>query len=477
VTEPGRGGDRAGAVLAGALVVLVAFYVFFRREMLDEGWYLLAGRRAWQGRVPILDFAYFQAPLLPYLYGISQKVAPGVTSGRILAALLTLGTAWLTLRLTRRVAGGRAVPWAAAGLLGCVYFLSHFPLALTYAPGAFLLLASLDAAVRGRALAAMLLATAATGVRLSLAPTLPILALHFARRGQGARAAAGLLIAAAVAALFVLPDPAVARFCLLGYHVEGATAADRIGAVSRSLAGTLASTGPWLAAAVVAPFVARDLAHRALLGAVFGAVLLANLVPATTAPYYQSVLAPLAAVLAAPVLAGLRSRPAAAAVLAALAVLQGWTALRSDVVVAARGGGFPLSERLSALRDVGRAVAAHSPADAPVWTLATYFALEADRDVLPGLEMSIFAVQPAWSRARAERFHVVNPGMLRDWIEDRVPDVVVLTALDVARLGGRDGPVLSALPERYEIRRRWDDVGQFDGPVLLLVRRGAGDSP
>ncbi|MFN8177467.1 MAG: hypothetical protein U0167_06055 [bacterium] len=475
MSERARGASAPLAVLSLAFVALTAFYVFFRREMLDEGWYLLAGRLAWRGEVPIRDFAYFQSPLLPYLYGVSQRIAPGLLSGRVLAAAATLGTWLVVLRMTRRLAGAAAVPWAAGAMLTSVYFLSHFPLALTYAPGAFFLVAALDAATRGQVCRAVLFATVAAGVRLSLAPALPILAVaafrESARRSvDAARLVASLALAAGVAVFFVLPDPEVARFCLVGYHVQGATAADRIHAVTSSALDALRSGGALFLPALAAPFLAKELRHRGLVGAIFGAILLANLAPATTAAYYQSVLAPVAALLAAPVLAGLRPRGAAAAILALHLGAQGVTAVRQNVAVRAAHGVLPFEERLSRLHAVGRDVASRSSAS-PVWTLDPYFALEADRGVVPGLAMGIFSVQADWPTERCRRFHVVNGSMLRSQLADAEAEVVVLSALDVSQLGGRDGPVLSALPRRYAVRARYEDVGQFDGPVFLFERR------
>jgi hypothetical protein len=289
-----------------------------------------------------------------------------------------------------------------------------------------------------------------------------------------ARLALALALAAAAAVFFVLPDPEVARFCLMGYHVQGATPADRFHAAASSAFDTLRSGGALFVPALAAPFLAKELRHRALVGALFGTILLANLWPATTTAYYQSVLVPVAALLAAPLLAGLRPRRAALAMLALHLGMQTVTAAHQSVVVRAAHGAVPFEERLSRLRAVGRDIASRSSAASPVWTLDPYFALEADRDVVPGLEMGIFSVQADWPTERCRRFHVVNGSMLRSQLASADAGVVVLSALDVAQLGGREGPVLSVLPSRYALRARYDDAGQFDGPVFLFERIAAG---
>jgi hypothetical protein len=81
-------------------VVLVQLPVFAVLGMLrtvdgDEGFYLLAARLVYEGRLPYVDFMYTQMPLLPYVYGLWMKLFGfNWYAGRLLSALLatTLGT-------------------------------------------------------------------------------------------------------------------------------------------------------------------------------------------------------------------------------------------------------------------------------------------------------------------------------------------------------------------------------------------------
>lgn len=75
----------------------------------DEGWYLYASQLVYRGELPYLDFAYFQAPLLPYVYGLIQyMVGPNVLAGRITSLALNVCLAGLTSLVARRLGGNLA---------------------------------------------------------------------------------------------------------------------------------------------------------------------------------------------------------------------------------------------------------------------------------------------------------------------------------------------------------------------------------
>ena len=56
----------------------------------DEGWYLLAGINTAQGMQPYKDFAYTQAPVMPYFYSAFSGLwaSDGVLGGRVFTAVL-----------------------------------------------------------------------------------------------------------------------------------------------------------------------------------------------------------------------------------------------------------------------------------------------------------------------------------------------------------------------------------------------------
>ncbi len=465
---------RSWIVPSVAFLALTAFYVFFRIEMLDEGWYLQAGRLVFRGAMPYRDFAYFQAPFLPYLYGVSQQLSPGLLSGRLLAAAFAAGTWVLTLLAAHRLAGPRGVPIAAGAFLASIYLYSHYPIVLTYSPAAFFLAAAVYARLRGGAFLPVMLAAIAAGIRLSLLPAVLVLAIAAVRdsqRGAAWRVLAALVSSAALFAIFIAPDPAAAAFNLIGYHIEGATISQRLAVAGRAAIEALATAGIVIGAALLAPFGRSPAPHMRALTLLLGVCLAANLVPATAAPYYQSVLLPLLAALAAATLSRIRWTGLLVLLLVLHLAMQLEPARRLRVAAfspAARP--LPFEPRLSRLHDVAEDLRAATTPDSRIFTLATYFTVEADRDVMPGLEMSIFSVQFQRSRAECERTHTVNPDMLREWFERGAPDAVLLTTWELQYFGGRNGRVLGPLRDRYAIRKSYDRVGQFDGRAFLLTR-------
>lgn len=464
-------------LLTVAFLALTAFYVVHRVEMLDEGWYLYAGKLAWRGELPYRDFAYFQAPLLPYLYGASQKLlAPGILSGRLLATAFAAATWLLTISLARRLGGSRAATLAGLAFLTSIYLYSHFPIVLTYAPAAFFLMAAADSLSRGWIFRTILFAVLAAGIRISLVPAVAILAagafLGSPRsRADALRLVAGLAVGALLALIFLLPDPSLAWFNLVAYHVRGSLL-ERLRSAGASAVQTIATTSVLILPALLAPWLVPGERHVRTLTATVVAILLANLIPTTTAPYYNSVLLPLLAVLAGLSLARLRSRLVLATLVLLHALAQLEPARRLHVVsLAPRPRAWPFEERLDGIREVGRDLHAATTSTSRIFTLATYFAIEADRDVMPGLSMSIFSVEFFATREQCLRHHTVNPEMIRDWFRDGVPDVVLLTGWELQSLGGRDGPILAPLREHYTIRKVYGRVGQVDDKAFLLTRR------
>ena len=85
----------AERVLVALIVVELALLALVRSVNLDEGWYLWASKLVYEGQWLYHDFAYTQTPLLPYVYGLWQRLfGEGLYQGRVLTILLTIAT-WL----------------------------------------------------------------------------------------------------------------------------------------------------------------------------------------------------------------------------------------------------------------------------------------------------------------------------------------------------------------------------------------------
>jgi len=227
--------DRVSArLLVAALgVALAAVYVpmsLFRLVDADEGIYLLNAKEVLNGSLPYHDFFYPQMPLLPYVYGLWMKLF-GVSwySGRLLSALLAVALGLSVYahaaRLTRsRPLGILAVSLFASSTL-CLAWLSA---AKTFSLATFLLFASYAVVFsrhhRWKYFLSGLLLGLAIDTRLYLVVVIPLLLLHLVRsetegrRLQLARFAVGLVVALLPNEFFLLMDPGVFLFNVLGVH-------------------------------------------------------------------------------------------------------------------------------------------------------------------------------------------------------------------------------------------------------------------
>lgn len=227
--------DRVSSrLLVAALgVALAAVYVpmaLFRLVDADEGIYLLNAKLALNGQLPYHDFFYPQMPLLPYVYGLWMKVF-GVSwyAGRLLSALLAVALGLLIYAHAARLTGRRPLGILAASLFAsstlCLAWLSA---AKTFSLATFLLFASYAAVFsrrhRWKYFLSGLLLGLAIDTRLYLVVVIPLLLVHLVRtetadrRLQIARFTVGLSIALLPNEFFLLMDPDVYLFNVLGVH-------------------------------------------------------------------------------------------------------------------------------------------------------------------------------------------------------------------------------------------------------------------
>jgi hypothetical protein len=97
----------------------------------DEGWYLYAARMVSEGKLPYIDFASTQAPVMAFVYALAQPLvdAWGVAGGRfftvILGFLAMLSAAWLASVLVPRERRALAASVALC-LIGVNVYQSYF---------------------------------------------------------------------------------------------------------------------------------------------------------------------------------------------------------------------------------------------------------------------------------------------------------------------------------------------------------------
>jgi len=202
-------------VAAAAVVVLYGASLLLGDLNHDEGWYLYAARLVSEGRLPYVDFAYTQGPVLPFAYvpAVPLVRALGLAGGRLYTAFLGLLCAALSARLAARISSSPARAPAALlafCLVGVNVYHAYFcTVVKTYALTALLLVVGFSALV------------SALGKRANL---FAVLSGVFLMLAAGTRSSAGFVIPAVFVVLLtrfyggrgsVLPssEDSVARPC------------------------------------------------------------------------------------------------------------------------------------------------------------------------------------------------------------------------------------------------------------------------
>lgn len=113
------------SALLGIFIGLLVFFSWIALERLiarDEGFYMLASKLVWQGKLLYSDFFYPQGPLLPYIYGAWMALL-GYTweSARLCSATLAALTGMLLFYRLQKLNG---FAWAAVGIF--LFALSNF---------------------------------------------------------------------------------------------------------------------------------------------------------------------------------------------------------------------------------------------------------------------------------------------------------------------------------------------------------------
>jgi hypothetical protein len=484
----------------------------------DEGWYLYAAGLVYEGLLPYRDFAFFQAPLLPYVYGLPQTLfGPGLEFGRLTSLVLSAVTMALGARLARE-RGGRLAALVFLGLCiltpQVVWALTTTrtePLsALLWMLCAFLVLRpSRNALASGGALAAAVLgaSTRASALPAAVGVLFFVLLRHRDSPRDLATALIPGLLAALPLAFLLLATP----FDSLLFNLVGAQA-ERHSQLEPAEAWTLLQIlaarlrdlhllhsfygivpAISLAAGVAAGFLRwprrepRDAWSRPTLGvAVLGAaVYLPNLVPRVVFPVYFAAVFPLFALVAAWTL-GNASRATSGPARRAVWAVTGVLLLIQLGNFAGRHHAHTSSPPdLAELQETATDLAGMSP-DGTLVTLDTYLAVESGLRLAPGFEMGMFAYFPFRSDEEGRRLGVVTPGLLDGSLRSPAVDLVALSdrALGVLverkhsgyrpfrKLGEEE--LRFALPGLEGHRLAWvvPEFGQFRDPLYVFVRSG-----
>ena len=446
-------------------IVLSALNIVLGPLNQDEGWYLLAGLNTAHGMVPYRDFMFSQSPVLPYVYAILSPIWAdfGVLGGRVLTALMGLGSAAFFSAFAWRIAPPRSRDIACLCtwlLTACCPVFNYFTvIPKTYALSGLFVAAAFFTLSGTRSwrfeVGGILLALSA-GTRLSLGVMLAVvgLGLLFNRHQVGLKwgwlrlGLGGGLTLLAIFVPFMVLDNESFVFSLTCH--AGRTNADlmkalmlRAGFVSRLMQGYFLI--PCVAGFAVLFGLRRSTKYPLMfwLAAVsFLAVTAVHL----TAPFpyddYQTPVMPLAAAGVAVMMASAfvaesgRCHRIAEQVLVGLAILfigasplcMNWVALRQDRFW------FEMKKtpELLQLREVGAWLRERTEPGDTLLTQDAYLAVEARLKVLPGLEMGPFSIFPALDDEVAAKFNVHNLSTLSRAIRNSKTEYAALSGYSFA---------------------------------------------
>jgi hypothetical protein len=487
----------------GATCVLAAVSIWWAPLNQDEGWYLMAAERVAQGALPYRDFFFTQPPVFPWVYQLARPLVAwqGLAGARGFTLLLSAGTLITLWTALRTRLPKHLVPLASL-LLVCLMglnpgLLQYSATVKSYALASFCLSLSLLFFLRSTSSTPILyglsgiLMALAIGTRLSLLPFALVFLIHLLRKKEGlCLYAAGGGITGLI--LFLPPlllSPEELWFGLWTFHhgreVDGPILL-RIAFLLRwfrSAFPTLLLTG-----LLTAKWQQLLPVSRAILISSLGTTLIHLFAPF---PYdeYQVVLLPLLCWVAATETPRfLPQKPPAFTPLAVLCAallfagsspaVETWFAGERDRLW------WPIKERsdVSTLRRTARRLAELDPNGGFLITTDTYLAIEAGRDVPPGLEMGPFSFFPDLSTARADVLHVVNPERLDDILKHPQSTLLALSGygftLDNPGLTPTSAEQLEnldqTLRETFYLTDVVEGFGQ-DGTVLRIYVRIEAD--
>ena len=513
----------------GVALILNAANLIYGDLNQDEGWYLYAARLVSEGRIPYRDFAFTQAPVMPFVYAGAQPLVDrwGLAGGRLFTSLLGLAGALCAAGLALRIVRGKQRATAATMafiLISVNVYQSYFTtvaktysLASLFLVGGFLLLSLGEGRAGGRAAFFSGVAFAlAAGTRMSAGIVLPLVALylliverHRQPLGWLWFGLGGALTGAVLFGPFLLLAPENFVFGIAQYHTARQTAESghslfyKAGAVSRLVQAYFVacslSIGLLLARWMGLGEPREDAsepagnAHACRLPPLLWTGVAAITLVHFSAPFpyedYQVMVFPLfAAALAAAAARRLHSDAAARWALTATFLIsigasfsspinQDWFVQGRDRIWWRLKDQTPLHK----LREAGALVRSLAGKNGQLLTQDTYLAVESGLHVPRGLELGPFCYYPDWDTEKARRCRVMNRPLLEDLLRHgdaqaaafsgyglsiQAPEVIPLSPTTAAALW-------ALVQEHYRLVGEIQNFGQGATTLRVMVRKTA----
>lgn len=459
----------------------------------DEGWYLYASTETAAGRIPYLDFAFTQGPVLPFFYALFRELIlkGGLLSGRLITSLLgflsAIFASTVAYRFGKRSREDSTLAWSMALatfiLIACNVYQSYFTTVVkTYGLSTFFLTAGFLALSfrENRRFGGMasfwsgFLMALAAGTRLSAGIALPLVGCWLIARSRDAHirrenyttcgqylgqklnwvsfGLGGAFVLLVIFAPFFIAAPEQVSFGLFGYH-SGRDSGGLLnllilkgGFISRFVQAyflftvlTLSALFVRMNAKTARATSKRQLGFSGLLWLVGIAITAIHI--SAPFPYddYQVIAFPvLAMALVATLMPRIPQRLRRKALLVLfLASLAGSfsSPINQDWLVRGRDRiwwKFKGQSDLALLREVGDYLEKNSNPEDLILTQDTYLAVESKRRVPPGMEMGPFCYYPEMASSRARKLHLLNREMLSNLLARADAPIAALSGYGLA---------------------------------------------
>ncbi len=486
------------AVYAAVLlpyIVLGLLRVYAGLVIGDEGWYLLSAVNVLDGKKPYEDFLFTQTPFLPYFYaGFIFLLGRSL----IVARWVSFALGGISLVLIMKTCHRKGGLWAgvAVGLLLSLNLSFIFDVASmkTQALTVFLVSASLytfsgEKTSFAKAVVGLALMNLAVLTRLSMLPVLVVIWVYgFWAFRKNLRPCAVLLvvnclIAAALLGYFYSGGNLI--FGIYHFHSEYFDNApwkfERLRAFLVNFARNqlpLIACGAWAIFTYLRQSIdAGRRRHPAfeqhgrfilMLSVCYVLTTIIHASPLLPHATYQTSNIPFIAIISGLMLGHLivTSSPKYAILPAVIVLLLATTGLQ-DYRAFRKGAGAP-----ARIKEAAEIIRNASNDSESILTLNVELAVESDRPLLPGYELSEFSYFWNMSDDRAAQLKVVNFSRLLQDVTLRKAKIVCMTDRGVVLLGGENQKKLrDAVNANYRRLAIVEKYGQFRRPLLILLLR------
>jgi len=468
------------------------FYIFFGGMNNDEGWYLYASKLVYAGKIPYIEFSYTQPPLLPYIYGIPQLLfGQSLYVGRLTSLFFGVMTCIFTVKIAEKFGGKIGATITLALICFNPFTAYFFTIVKTYALTAFLMILSLyflfgNSNVENpvRSMLSIFFMCLALGVRLSVLPAVFLLLLYILYiernniRTIVLSAGTGLITCGLLFIPFLISNKDLLMFNLVGYHLGRAGDMSLFEIFINKISVFFGIVDMFFVILVLM-FVGLILhsyrkyfvsnAKHYLLYLIVLSVFALHFIQRPTYTEYQVILVPLASILAGYGFSEIYNNSKDNFVKNSLSLMIIFMILLTPLAQGPVGADLSGNKRpIQEIEEMANYIKNHTPEDGKLLIFSTYAAVQANREVLPGFEMSLFSYYPDWSNDKTETYRVINKHLLNQYIESKSASAILLTSYEVERLQiGND--TVRLIEENYYLAKSMQNWGQWRDTAYLYL--------